>query len=331
MSCEGPKGPEGPQGPQGPAGPSGAEQCGVCHNNSNDLVAKQVQWAASVHGTGMDFERNTTTCAPCHTSQGFIEVLETGALTTAANVQNPVGQNCRACHKIHTNYDSTDWALRKTDETKLRLTNEVFDYKEGNLCAQCHQALAATLPDPTTQETYQITSNRWGPHHSTAANILAATGAIEMAGSVQYGDTKHISYVKNTCVSCHMAQAFGAQAGGHTMNMSYDSHGSEVDNVVACTGCHSGLKKFDDKGQIITNTLVKLTDLRNRLAAAGILDTTASHGVYSSDLFKPGTYSAKLAAAGWNYLLIASDGSKGVHNPAYINAVLQNSIEAISQ
>ncbi|HOV91681.1 MAG TPA: hypothetical protein PLC04_01195 [Candidatus Kapabacteria bacterium] len=330
MSCEGPKGPEGPQGPQGPAGPSGAEQCGVCHNSTSELVAKEVQWATSAHATGLNFERSTKDCAPCHTSQGFIEVLETGELATVADVQNPVGQNCRTCHKIHTSYDSTDWALRKTTSTKLQLTGEIVDFKTGNTCAQCHQARTAVRPD-LTQETFAITNARWGPHHSTAANMLAASGAVEIPGSKTYTNTGHLQAISKGCVSCHMAQAFGAQAGGHTMNMSYDSHGSEVDNVVACTGCHSGLKKFDDKGQIITNTLVKLTDLRNRLAAAGILDTTASHGVYSSDLFKPGTYSAKLAAAGWNYLLIASDGSKGVHNPAYINAVLQNSIEAISQ
>jgi hypothetical protein len=334
MSCEGPKGADGaigPQGPQGPAGPSGAEQCGVCHNNTTDLVAKQVQWASSRHATGLNFERSTKDCAPCHTSQGFIEVVETGALTTAADVQNPVGQNCRTCHTIHTKYDASDWALRKTDATKLQLTGTTADFKRGNVCAQCHQARTATLPDPATQETFEVTNVRWGPHHSTAANILAKSGAIEMAGSVEYKDTKHLQFVSKGCVSCHMANAYGAQAGGHSMWMSYDYHGSEVDNVAACTGCHDGLKKFDDKNQIITNTTAKLTELRNLLASKNILDTTASYGVYSSDILKKGTYPSKLAAAAWNYLLVASDGSRGVHNPGYIKAILQNSIEAANQ
>ncbi|HRT67915.1 MAG TPA: hypothetical protein P5216_04160, partial [Bacteroidota bacterium] len=89
MSCEGPKGPEGaigPQGPQGPAGPSGAEQCGVCHNSTNELIAKKDQWVASKHATGHNFERSTKECAPCHTSQGYIEVIGTGSLTAAADI-----------------------------------------------------------------------------------------------------------------------------------------------------------------------------------------------------------------------------------------------------
>ena len=331
MSCEGPKGPEGaigPQGPQGPAGPSGAEQCGVCHNSTNELIAKKDQWVASKHATGHNFERSTKECAPCHTSQGYIEVIGTGSLTTAADIQDPVGQNCRTCHKIHTNYDSTDWALRKTDATKLQLTGEIVDFKKGNTCAQCHQARTAVMPD-LAQETFAITNTRWGPHHSTAANILAASGAVEISGSVAYTNTGHLQAIPKGCVSCHMAQAYGSQAGGHSMWMSYDYHGSQVDNVVACKTCHSGLTKFDSKDQIITKTYSKLTDLRNKLAAAGILDTTQSNGSYASDILIKGTYSTKLAAAAWNYLFIVADGSNGVHNPAYINAVLQNSIEAI--
>lgn len=333
MSCEGPKGPEGavgPQGPQGPAGPSGAEQCGVCHNNSTDLLAMQVQWSSSRHATGLNFERSTKDCAPCHTSQGFIEVVATGALATAADVQNPVGQNCRTCHTIHTNYNESDWALRKTTPTKLQLTNEEVDFKAGNVCAQCHQARTAVLPD-LAAETFEVTNARWGPHHSTAANTLAASGAVEIPGSMNYNDTRHLQFVSKGCVSCHMGQAYGSQAGGHTMWMSYDYHGSEVDNVVACTTCHAGLKKFDDKNQIITNTTAQLIELRNKLAAAGILDTTASHGVFASDILFKGTYPSNLAAAAWNYLYVAADGSKGVHNPAYIKAILQNSIEAIDE
>ncbi len=331
VGCEGPKGPDGatgPQGPQGPAGPSGAEQCGVCHNSSVDLVAKNIQWSSSRHATGLNFERSAKDCAPCHTSQGYIEVIQTGALAAAADVQNPVGQNCRTCHTIHTNYDSTDWALRKTTPTKLQLTGETVDYKTGNVCAQCHQARTAVLPD-LAQGTFQITNVRWGPHHSTAANTLAASGAIEIPGSEEYENTGHLNYVSKGCVSCHMGQAYGSQAGGHTMWMSYDYHGSEVDNVVVCNTCHSGLKKFDDKDQIMTNTYARLTELRGKLVAAGILDTAASHGVYASDVLRVGTFPSEQAAAAWNYLFIASDGSSGVHNPAYITAVLQNSIEAL--
>ena len=44
----------------------------------------------------------------------------------------------------------------------------------------------------------------------------------------------------------------------------------------------------------------------------------------------PGTYSANLAAAFANWQLFAEDRSLGLHNPAYVRAVLTNTLEAIS-
>jgi hypothetical protein len=36
-----------------------------------------------------------------------------------------------------------------------------------------------------------------------------------------------------------------------------------------------------------------------------------------------------LVEVGWNYFLIANDGSKGIHNPQFVDNVLGNSIDAL--
>ena len=36
-----------------------------------------------------------------------------------------------------------------------------------------------------------------------------------------------------------------------------------------------------------------------------------------------------LVKAGWNYLMIEYDASEGIHNPAFVNAVLDASIAAL--
>ena len=47
-------------------------------------------------------------------------------------------------------------------------------------------------------------------------------------------------------------------------------------------------------------------------------------------LMQAGSYSTALTAAHWNYNSIREDRSLGFHNPKYIRAVLENTIDAIT-
>ena len=85
VACEGPEGPAGPEGPQGPPGDSYVNWegyaegivCAECHNYDYDTTyfvwGRKYQWAISKHAIGGDFERNSSSCAGCHTTEGFIE------------------------------------------------------------------------------------------------------------------------------------------------------------------------------------------------------------------------------------------------------------------
>jgi hypothetical protein len=45
----------------------------------------------------------------------------------------------------------------------------------------------------------------------------------------------------------------------------------------------------------------------------------------------PGTWDQAQATALWNYGVIHEDASRGVHNPTYVNALLDAAFEALGQ
>lgn len=333
-ACEGPvgpegpagiQGPEGPQGPAGPAGPAGAnaaETCTQCHTSNVNLYARQVQYEKSTHRLGGNFERATTSCAPCHTHQGFLERIVTGTTTTAADVLDPAPINCRTCHKIHTTFTNADYALTFTGTNKLLWNashGEVDFGPVGNLCSQCHQARTLSpLPVPGGSPV-NITSSRYGWHYSAQAQILAGRGAFTLGSGVVTGYGAHGNKNANAdgCATCHMGQAYGEQAGGHTFKMSYDYHGTIVENVAGCKGCHTAATSFDINGAV-----TEVNQLMDDLAAELI-----RIGVMRPDHYaKTGSWPADVAAAFANWQMFYGESSHGIHNPTYVRGVLQNSI-----
>ena len=153
-SCEGPEGPAGKDGADGVDGEDGADgnaTCGQCHDFSENVNAKMAQYGNSQHGKGITaFEADRTACAPCHSSQGYKEVIVTGAQATAAAISNPTQPNCYTCHKIHETYSVNDWALRQTEPVARWQGGEAYD---GNIkvfrdnSAIIMRRLIDTLPD----------------------------------------------------------------------------------------------------------------------------------------------------------------------------------------
>ncbi|MEE9465453.1 MAG: collagen-like protein [Candidatus Neomarinimicrobiota bacterium] len=335
--CEGPAGADGTAGADGIAGVDGTdgtdglpgvdinETCKVCHaDGDTPIKAMQVQWAASLHAGGGNFERNGTSCAPCHVSQGFIEVLSTGADTTVADISNPAPINCRTCHTIHTAYDLTDWAFRVTEAvTTLQDPTATIDLGKANLCASCHQARAATIPAVTAAitDSITVTSSRYGPHHGPQSNLLAGVAAgWKVAGSKTYANSAHTS-ITDGCVACHMADAYGAQAGGHTMALIYDYHGSDRFNEAGCESCHPD--GGDEEITTLTAEIQPLLDgIETILIARGVLTATGSAVAQKMNAIEAGAL--------YNYrMVVLEDRSMGAHNPKYIVALLTNTKEAL--
>ncbi|MEA3479647.1 MAG: hypothetical protein U9R60_15795 [Bacteroidota bacterium] len=308
------------EGQQGPQGESGVQTCGQCHNFSEDVLARQIQYEASGHLNGGTFERNGTDCAPCHTSMGYREVLQTGEQETSAAISNPTPVNCFTCHNIHETYTSSDWQLRSTTPVAFWINDVVSDQGTANVCISCHQPrIPDPFPSPGTREDITITSPYWGPHHGPQGTMIAGTGGYEVGGG--YSNSAH-SNIENTCVKCHMAEAYGNQAGGHTWNMTYLYHGGDHLNIAGCTDCHTDPDALEAMVEGTVEVIDGLlADLRTVLLTQGVLD--------SSDHVIPGTMSMDQAGGVFNYLFVLEDRSEGLHNTKYAKKLMENSIESL--
>jgi formate-dependent nitrite reductase cytochrome c552 subunit len=340
MGPEGPAGPAGAAGatgatgatgPKGDTGDAGTTTCIQCHDNSTSISLATFQYDMSGHAMAEITNYGNRTygtsypngiCAQCHVSQGFKEFFETGTIVNAPYT-NPQNTNCYTCHEIHETFTEDDWGLTH-DESFDLLLGGTFDKGSGNLCAKCHQSVTL-VPTPVVGGTgVNITSDRWGAHHSPNANVVAAEGLYETAGTTSYPAT-FAHYAGNSCVTCHMAAANGNDAGGHTWSMEYDYHGDETFNFNACSACHG------DK----TATLAAMDDLQTEIATKletlrVLLDDDAVN-IYNPDNGRnfTGSFSDDVAGAYLNWQLILEDKSMGMHNPSYVRAVLDNTIAAM--
>lgn len=253
--CKGPEGPAGTAGTNGKDGINGkdglagVEPCKQCHgydttgSTTRNVVDRYWQWQHSTHASSTNSDRNSTSCAPCHTMQGYREVVLTHADTTVATVVNSIGQNCATCHYQHQNMDYVkDFALTNSEPVKLLLqvgaTRTTFDFGRANLCARCHQGRPVNpYPDAAKTDSITITNNRFGPHHDPAANVIAGMGAFAFSPGDYSEVTPTTHRTGSVCITCHMATAIGPYAGGHTFNPSYNG----TPNTAGCvtSGCHA--------------------------------------------------------------------------------------------
>jgi hypothetical protein len=322
MGPAGADGTDGTNGTDGQPGVDGNVTCIQCHNTPNQ-DNKIAQFARSSHyGGEVDDGRESwsSSCVRCHTSQGFKEYaagLTVGGLTGGEN-----SFTCQTCHSIHSSFEATDYALRKSDAVNFIIDETVaFDGGNSNLCANCHQARTAEPNTAAPGTDFTITSTHYGPHHGPQANILAGFGFAEIAGSLSYpADMSATHYTGNgdgdaKCTGCHMTTGADLGEGGHTF----------MPPVEGCATCHTGATSFDiNNAQTINQGL--LNDIRDELITLGVVagnDTDGYHPV-------TGTWPMVQAQAYYNWVGLSEDRSLGVHNPAYVRALLTNTKEALT-
>ncbi|MHB8277845.1 MAG: hypothetical protein ACYDIA_09360 [Candidatus Humimicrobiaceae bacterium] len=296
--------------------------CTDCHNDTTVIFSKEVQYSNSVHGTGLNFERNAADCARCHTSEGFTARIAAGTFEIAEDataIQNASPINCRTCHNIHVSYTEADWALKTADPVTLELTGDVYDKGSSNLCANCHQPRPETAVPVAGGAAVEIKSTRYGPHHGPQSSMLLGVG-----GYGEYkGSNVHYDATKNGCIDCHMTDsAFGKQSGGHTLKMTYTFHEAETEFLAGCLKCHEDIESFDRNG-VETEIAAMIEELRAHLVKDGLIDDKGAGIV--------GTFTADQAGALWNYKTVTEDRSNGLHNPGYAKFLLQTGIDALKK
>jgi hypothetical protein len=319
----GPAGPAGPAGAAGAAGPAGADgaagaaadlnaadlSCTECHNDTSIITGKKTAWDQSVHGSGhaSSYAGGRGSCAGCHSGAIFSEMVAAGLNPTQVEEgdDNPTHQDCRTCHQVHTSFTGADWALETEAPVGLFAFDDgaTFDGGKGNLCGVCHQP-RRSIAEADADGNIEVTSTHWGPHHGPQTAMLLGIGG---AGDVSGSSSSHYNMVADTCVSCHVGEAYN-----HTFGAVEAS----------CVECHGEDFDYSDSQAEVQALLDELLEL---LEAKGMYEVEDGEG-------HPvvGFYPAAEAQAMWNYIFIsAEDSSLGIHNPSYTRDLLEASIAAM--
>ncbi len=319
IGCEGDVGPVGPAGTDGTDGTDGANGnslsvCLECHSNESFLQL-QFEYIQSGHKLGefVGYAGGRQSCARCHSKQGFMQFAANGEVS--GDISDPAAIDCATCHVVH----PESFALRYAGPVAM-LADETYllDFGDNsNLCANCHQSRRAEPNIAAPADSFAITSTHYGPHHGAQANVLEGMGFAEIEGSVAYpADSLHLTQGA-TCVTCHMA-TYADNEGGHTWQPA----------LAACNGCHFGTDdvNFDHHG-VQTETQAKLDVLRDRLVALGVLEFVEEDAAYEPVV---GVYPMVQVQGFFNWIGLVEDRSLGAHNPAYCDALLDNTIEALA-
>lgn len=363
-SCEGPQGPEGPVGPQGAKGETGATGpegqqgpkgepgedgedgidgttvCIQCHS-TEVMDAITAEWASSNHaaGTSFSYAGSRSTCAMCHSEEGFVAMHGTGEYDMTNPPTNAKVVGCQTCHTDHQQlaFDEgaeIDVPLRTTGPVSMIYDNNddmeaTLDFgNSANLCAVCHQPrprdefpIVYESTDAASTVEYKITSGHWGPHYTSVSAMLAATAAYEIPGSENYfSSAMHTGW---SCAKCHMGTAEtveGEKVGGHTFRV----------NMNDCQECHA-----EDGYPVLADIQTEIDgivhDLHTKLETLKLIDESG-HAIPYDDAEGKGSAWTKIEAGlVYNYLLVHYEGSHGLHNYKYIKAIATNSDEKAAE
>jgi len=308
------------------------EACFDCHSDEDNILLRpKNQYVNSRHANdslldlpvvinGTDYVINS--CAPqCHTHEGFIRTFDSVTIS-------PVNYNviyCYTCHMPHTgDYDTWDAdTLRAVYEYILLANDSAFSMGKSNMCAHCHQAASpAPLPDVTSDVT--LTAD-FGPHYSGQTDILSGKGGyrftdIEIINSHESIDT-------SGCLKCHYGTGQGYTFGEHTFRLEKISGVDTTHYVTNCISCHPSITNFYTVVEGSHNRIDSIASMADSLEillkSRYYLDPDDPAG---TQLMVDSVIPVDAARILYNYLLYKMEGSRGVHNPRFVEALLYESI-----
>ncbi|MDA8234350.1 MAG: copper amine oxidase N-terminal domain-containing protein [Clostridia bacterium] len=240
-----------------------------------------------------------------------------------ADMPSPIG--CATCHS------GPGANILKTGVVPAKLnifSGGTAEWKVGNgdaLCYTCHNGrrdVAKILKDWTTPG---ATKANTYPHHGWGA-LVTGKGGMEYSG-VKYAQTT--AHQSLGCIGCHMSKTKDG----------YVSHDFKP-KIETCTKCHAGMTEFTNGGKLKKELEEKLVTLE-KLVLAKIpgavkigLDNSTAPAVDKDGKRIPAANisSAEALVGAYNYALVIQElenGGKGVHNPSYAKALLDESIKKL--
>ncbi len=310
-------------------------QCAVCHDADSDslyyIAGRTFQYMKSKHYTGGGYLENSSTCAGCHTTEGFIQFSRGQNITGHPNASPP---GCFTCHSPHSR---ADFSLRiEYPVTMLAgvegVADYTFDYGKGNLCASCHKPRSISpKPDPTktaTTDVITITSSRWYQHYGVQGSMLSGHGGFEFQG-YNYTNSYHTASTLNSRRGLHhLSYGFRRKKSSGWAFYVAGIRWMEMLDGCNTVGCHNNNLYELNYDNVQTYTQAFLDSLQVLLLSRGWI--TAS-GTVNASVTNPLVISpAYLAGAMYNYFFVEHDGSLGVHNSIYSHQLLDSSIDVLN-
>ncbi len=323
--------------------------CSVCHDGTHHPY--DTQWAESAHnfdpasaahGAG----ERTYGCQACHSGQGFIESLEpteySGFHADALAANDLDGVTCTVCHDPHS--QDNPGQLRTVAAVDLVSGMTIDTGKEGQLCMQCHKARR----DASTQ----IDSGyaHFGPHASVQGDaVYGASGYEGVATNITGFQSSGHGLIADACATCHVyATEYDPVTDFANVGHTFEPR------VQSCNDCHAQStgepfaaiadvrtlepKDYDADGSIeplqtevegLMATLVDklVTNYPDSLSGTDATMPASSMADSLTNTVGDGSAEAvDFRKAGYNLVYVLNDGSLGIHNPAYIIQLLQQSI-----
>ncbi len=305
-----------------------AGSCSQCHDSLTHHY-RSAEWNNSKHARSV--EETSGSCARCHEPKGYADFA---AGKPAVSVEHD-SISCAACHDPHV--DANPHQLRTLANVTLMDVSKpggptvVTEGGSGKTCMQCH----ISRRDAVDYVEVTAGSNRYGPHHGPQTDMFVGANAMTYGKDIP--SSAHREVIEDSCVTCHMQENEGTpsftKAGGHTMQMKWDSGTNVYEMTEACVQCHGEIEGFDFKRQdydgdgVVEGVQTEVKGLLDKLA---MMLPPYGSTVIPTDTTTIKAYTRPELRALYNYLFVWEDGSYGVHNLSYAVGLLKASIADLS-
>lgn len=332
--------------------------CGQCHEGGHHPYVDQ--WSQSLHSfdpyTAAHGAPTRGGCQGCHegvTAAMRINSTETaffnGSSGTARDTTSyhgingdmgftiPIGLQPIVCAVCHNPHSAANPGQLRTEKAVTFIGGQTATGAgAGQLCMQCHHARH------DGEEQVPEGDAHLGPHPSTQGDVVFGISGYEaISPTTVWASTGHHN-IQDVCAACHVYQTdfdpvTQTTNTGHTFQP----------RVAACEQCHGqnisaftdimAAKDYDGDGNV-EGLQIEVEDLMSLLAQtlinADVTDTLMGTdptvdvivGKLSDTVGDTSALAVKLRSAGYNLVFAYDDNSKGIHNPAYVVQLLQQSI-----
>ena len=292
-----------------------------------------------------------TSCAKCHTTQGYQDFMgangsPAGVVDAAVPAKENYGIQCVACHNA---------ATMNLKTVVFPSGVEVTGTDDSVRCMACHQGRESKVsvdaflaqfgenldpdvtPAPINIDGRDVALGFRNVHYFPAAATLyggVAKGGYQYDGKSYDGKFRHVEGI-DSCIGCH------------------DPHSLQV-KVEVCAGCHEGVASVDDlknvrmvssasdydgDGDTTEGIYYEIEGLQEILYAA--IQTYATDKIGADITYDPATYpyflgadgsaypnwTPRLLKAAYNYQMAYKDPGKFAHGGKYAIELLYDSIQ----